>query len=146
MARKSAVGPYINKPAAAPEITFGTDARRAEALEDGEYDATITSARHIVAKTGSVVVALNADIDGKPVRLQPLLIHSPGGDSDLTSHNRAVLADIADLGGQAASLSDLLKALVGKSCWLDLRLVTDRDKTDINRIVDGGPGDESADG
>jgi hypothetical protein len=61
-------------------------------ISNGEHDLIIHGATHRVAKSGSVVVLIDAVTDsGVPVKLRPLLVSSLGGSSDLTIRNLEIL-------------------------------------------------------
>ena len=107
-----------------------------QALPDGEHDLIIHSAIHRVAKSGSVVVLIDAvSISGVPVKLRPLLVSSPGGSSDLTIRSLEILELIA--GAPADSnLGEILKQLTQRAVTLDLAEVVDQRGALVNDIVD----------
>ena len=120
----------------ADNITLGP-VKRTVVVEDGEYQVTVTGARAITSKTGATSVILAAEHDGEGLRLQPMLVASPGGPSDLTADNIVILKTIAalDVDGES-TLADLINELAGKQCLLELKELTDKQGNPINRVVD----------
>lgn len=108
-----------------------------EALPDGEHTITILSAAHRVAKSGSVVILVDAvSGDGVPVKLRPLLVSSPGGSSDLTIQNLEILEALAGA-EENATLGDILGQITQRTVTVDMAEVVDqRTGATVNDIVD----------
>jgi hypothetical protein len=122
-----------------PSLSFGGDIKRSTTLPDGEYNLTVIGARILQNKAGNVSLILNAEThEGEPVRLQGLLVYSPGGESQMVIDNRAILADMARLDGETVDADTLIAKLTGVTIWVDLIEVEAKDGSPANRILDGG--------
>ena len=75
-------------------------------LEHGGYQIRIESARVIFAKTGNILVALDAveTAGNRPIAIQPLWIAGPNAaDSTIAAENQALLAQLLEFAGQNTS-------------------------------------------
>jgi hypothetical protein len=123
-----------------PEITLGGSAAKvAEPVADGEYRIKVTGARVVTSKSGSTSVILTVeDVEnGQLIKVRPLLVASPGGDSDLTYQGRATLEALLGLDeGATLSLNAALRTLTGVEAEVELAEMTDHRGQQVNEIVE----------
>jgi hypothetical protein len=132
------VAPSAGGKSATPKVVLGGSAAKvAKTLPDGEHELVLTGARSVVGKSGSASVVLSADtVDGTPVKLETLLVHSPGGDSDLVWAGRAVLETLLGLGeGESIDLDEALPNLKGITFEVELEESTNHRGEPVNKLV-----------
>ena len=132
------VAPTVN-------VTFGGPVAKSAVLPDGEYTGRVEKLEFRQSKKGALVAVVTfiSDDAGK-VRLQPLMVGSQGGDSELIVNNRAILSAMAGIGeDRSVTPDELIKVITGAECWVRLIEVTDKDGEPINRITNAGTDVES---
>ena len=124
--------------AAAPKVILGGSAAKVAVVPpSGDYALTIAGARAVTSRAGATNVVLSVtDEHGRPITLRPLLVASPGGDSDLVYQGRATLETLLDLGeDEAIDLNEVLDKLSGTRFEAELEAVVDHRGQMVSEIA-----------
>jgi hypothetical protein len=111
----------------------------AQTVDDGFYNLTITAEpRVVLSKKGATSVILPvSDEEGTPIKIRPLLVDSPGGDSDLVYAGKATLEALLGLGDDdTMDLGDALAKLAGVEFHAELQGTVDHREQLVMDIVD----------